>query len=194
MGKNKNALTAEIRAYRMELLWNNIKLISWCIYSLFHIIMIPTAFAVVFGKYAPFFLPVILFVCHKELKLISDAAHPINTKIESIRTAKNEIRAKIESTKSNFNNPLYQQVSLFDGLSVENCGEGEILTHTISTKHGYYKDVTVRTEENSDLIDKWLDKNTGCLYMVVVYQDDKPENISVTKDVFDTLYKSHFGV
>ena len=195
MDKNKNALTAKIRAYRTKLLWCDIKFISWCFYSLFHIVVIPIAFAVVFKRYTPFMLPVMLFMCHKELKLISEATHPINIKIENIKDAKNELRSKIDDLKSGLGSSASgKQISLFDVLETDDCQPGEILTHTISTKHGYYKDVTVRTDENTDLIEKWIDKDTGCLYMVVVYQDDKPENISVTKDVFDILYKNQFGV
>ncbi len=68
-----------------------------------------------------------------------------------------------------------------------------ITVHTLSPKNGYYKDVIERTEKNSALIDKWLDKSTGCLYMTVMYQDGDAESMLVTKEFFDTLYK-HFDI
>lgn len=64
-----------------------------------------------------------------------------------------------------------------------------ITVHTLSSKNGYYKDVIERTEENAATIDKWLDKNTGCLYMTVIYRDSEAESVLVTKEFFDTLYK-----
>lgn len=68
-----------------------------------------------------------------------------------------------------------------------------ITVHTLSSKNGYYKDAIERTEENSALIDKWLDKSTGCLYMTVMYRDGEAESMLVTKEFFDTLYK-HFDI
>lgn len=65
----------------------------------------------------------------------------------------------------------------------------EITTHIVSTQNGYYKDVTERTEENSALIDKWIDKNTGCLYMVVMYKNEEAESMLVTKEFFETVRK-----
>lgn len=68
-----------------------------------------------------------------------------------------------------------------------------ITVHTLSSKNGYYKDAIERTEKNSALIDKWLDKSTGCLYMTVMYRDGEAESMLVTKEFFDTLYK-HFDI
>ena len=68
-----------------------------------------------------------------------------------------------------------------------------ITVHTLSPKNGYYKDIIERTEENSALIDKWLDKSTGCLYMSIMYRDGEAESVLVTKEFFDTLYK-HFDI
>ena len=80
-----------------------------------------------------------------------------------------------------------KQISLFD-MWDEDAPE-EITTHIVSTQNGYYKDVTERTEENSALIDKWIDKNTGCLYMVVMYKNEDAESMLVTKEFFETVRK-----
>lgn len=190
MTKRKNALTTEIRACRYEILWCNIKLFAWYVYGVFHLIMIPAVFAVFLGRYAPFLCPIILFICYKELKLISDNTHPVNTKIENIKQQRNKMYLKIDTLKINSEySTVGRQLSIFESAEAENGNSNEILTHIISTKHGYYKDVTERTEENTDLIDKWIDKTTNCLYMVVMYRDGEPESITVTRELFDTVYK-----
>lgn len=78
---------------------------------------------------------------------------------------------------------------IIDEMKATEC----ITVHTLSSKNGYYKDMIERTEENSALIDKWIDKSTGCLYMSIMYRDGEAESVLVTKEFFDTLYK-HFDL
>lgn len=88
MCKIKNAPISKIRARGMRILWCDVKLLLWRMYGVFRFISIPMCFAAVFGRFTPFFLPVILFMCCIELKLMGDVAHPINAKIEEIKNAK----------------------------------------------------------------------------------------------------------
>lgn len=84
--------------------------------------------------------------------------------------------------------PEAKQFSLFDAIE-EDMQPEEITVHTISTKSGYYKSTVERSEENSEQIDKWLDKSANCLYEIVTYINDEPESLMVTKDVFDAALK-----
>ena len=84
--------------------------------------------------------------------------------------------------------PEAKQFSLFDAIE-EDAPSEEITVHTVSTKSGYYKSTVERSEENSDQIDKWLDKSANCLFEIVTYINDEPESIMVTKEVFDAALK-----
>ena len=95
MYKNKNAPISRIKAFRVRILWCDTKLLLWRMYSALHFVLIPICFAAVFGRLAPFFLPVILFACSVELRLIGDTSHPINVKIEKIKKARNDFRTRI---------------------------------------------------------------------------------------------------
>lgn len=81
------------------------------------------------------------------------------------------------------------QLSLLDVMKTEKENE-EIIVHTISPQNGYSKSAIERTNENSTIIDKWIDKSTGCLYTAVMYRDGKAEKMFVTKELFETIYKS----
>lgn len=83
-----------------------------------------------------------------------------------------------------------------DILFLEYIGEikvhqDEIITFIISTNRDFYADVTLRTDENSDTIDKWLDSEIGCLFVIGTYTNGNLESIYVTKDIFDAVY-THF--
>ena len=80
--------------------------------------------------------------------------------------------------------------TLFDIWEAEEENEAEeIIVHTVSPKGGHSKTVIERTNENSAIIDKWIDKSTGCLYTAVMFRNGKAEKIYVTKELFETIYK-----
>lgn len=97
-------------------------------------------------------------------------------------------RKKTNASKTIKSPDSGEQLSLFDAVEEQHSTE-EITLHTLSPKNGYYKDTVERTEENSALIDKWLDKSTDCLYMLIMYRNGEAESMLVTKELFDTVYK-----
>lgn len=62
--------------------------------------------------------------------------------------------------------------------------------HTISPINGHQKDALTRTDDNSELIDKWLDEDTECLYMATFYRNGKAESMIITKEFFYTICKN----
>lgn len=68
-----------------------------------------------------------------------------------------------------------------------------ITMHVLSPLHGYSKEMIQRNDNNSALIDKWLDASTGCLYMLVMYKEGKANDFFVTKELFETM-KKHFDM
>lgn len=104
-------------------------------------------------------------------------------------------------------NIINAQASLWDGSGIIESGADEkkpyeanyksqssqsgeyVPVHILSPRNGYYKDSIERSEKNSTLIDKWMDKTTHCLYMFTIYRDGKPESFFVTREFFDTLYE-----
>lgn len=64
--------------------------------------------------------------------------------------------------------------------------------HTFSVRSGYYEDSIDWTEENDAFISKWIDKETGCLYSLILFPNDEPENVSVTRDIFRKVYKYRY--
>lgn len=64
--------------------------------------------------------------------------------------------------------------------------------HIFSVRSGYYEDSIDWTEENDAFISKWIDKETGCLYSLILFPNDKPENVSVTRDIFRKVYKYRY--
>lgn len=66
---------------------------------------------------------------------------------------------------------------------------GEVLVHTISTERRYYKDVITREEDSEAFINKWIDTETNCLYTIYTKVNDGIENITVTRDIFEAVYK-----
>ena len=79
-----------------------------------------------------------------------------------------------------------EQVSLFDSLSES------VTIHTLSTKHGYYKDAIDWNEENENFIKEWIDKDTGCIYAIVDTVNDEVKNITVTKEIFETMHAKYY--
>lgn len=126
-------------------------------------------------------------------------------------THKNEANNDLTKTPISNQHIINEQVTIFDEMckdeldeimSSEPLSEEEIeklkeemknvqflTVHTLSSRNGYYKDTIEKTEENAEMIDRWLDKTTGCLYMTITYRDNEAKSMFITKEFFDTLYK-----
>lgn len=133
-------------------------------------------------------------ILRKQNAQLQETIDKLSAQVNKITLENEALRIQISTpphraTEEMFDN---EQLSLLDSLD-EDIPPEEITVHTLSAKNGYYKDAIERTEENSALIDKWLDKTTGCLYMTVMYRDGEAESMLVTKEFFDTLYK-HFDI
>lgn len=189
--KYKSALTSEIKTDKLELCWCNVKLFSWYAYSLFHLVAIPVVFAAIFGRYTPFLLPAIIFISYKELMLMECEDNPINLKIKSINNHKTKFKNNITELEKKVIQPFEaEQLSIFStSEKLKHSSSEEITVHTLSSRNGYYKDIIEKTDENAEIIDKWLDKATGCLYMTITYRDNEAESMFITKEFFDILYR-----
>lgn len=99
-----------------------------------------------------------------------------NTLLKKITTAETKKETKVTS----------EALCLFDLVEpTEKDNTNEIKVHVLSEKKGYYTDTFKRTEKNSALIDKCVDKSTGCLYMTITQQEGKEKRALVTKSYFE---------
>lgn len=79
-----------------------------------------------------------------------------------------------------------EQLSLFDVPSES------VIIHTLSTKHGYYKNEIDWNEENENFIKEWIDKDTSCIYAIVTDVNGEIKNITVTKEIFETMHDKYY--
>lgn len=79
-----------------------------------------------------------------------------------------------------------KQLSLFETVTKS------VTIHTFSVRNGYHEDIIDWTEENDAFINKWIDKETNCLYSLILFPNDEPENVYVTRDIFEKLYRYQY--
>lgn len=82
--------------------------------------------------------------------------------------------------------------AMFTGKLEEVLHPKSIKIHTFSTNSGYYEDAIDWTLENDTFIKKWIDSETECMYSLILFPNNEPERVFVTRDIFSKIYKYRY--
>lgn len=110
----------------------------------------------------------------------------------SKETVNKIIREQQKIERAMFTGTLDEVLHPNEQLSLSDVLPRYVKIHTFSVRSGYYEDEIEWNVENDAFISKWIDRETGCLYSLILFPNDEPENVSVTRDIFKKVYKYRY--